>query len=100
MNKKKANHMASPEDSHLDNTSAGAQRARLLQRLVLGPITTIEARRELNILMPAARIKELREAGHTIQTERVSTLDDQGRKHGQVAKYYLSSAAAAAKAVA
>jgi len=92
MTTNQADYTASPKDFHTNKTSGAAQRARLLKRLALGPITTIEARRELNIMMPAARIKELREAGHNIQTERVDTLDDQGRKHGRVAKYYLSAA--------
>lgn len=72
-------------------TDAAAQRARLLERLQAGPVDTITARRELNTLMPAARIKELREAGHPIQTQRVTMMDDQGRTHAGVALYYLGT---------
>ncbi|EIL96725.1 hypothetical protein UUA_17140 [Rhodanobacter thiooxydans LCS2] len=52
-------------------------------------IDTITARRDLNIMMPAARVKELREGGHNIQTMRVDRYDDQGRKHSRVAVYSL-----------
>lgn len=71
-------------------TSTHAQRARLLSWLEAGPIDTITARRELNILMPAARIKELRERGHSIISQRISMTDEQGRTHHGIALYYLS----------
>lgn len=71
------------------SSSASAQRARLLARLQHGPVDTITARRELNILMPAARIKELRERGHPILAQRISMTDDQGRTHHGIALYYL-----------
>ncbi|WP_250865605.1 helix-turn-helix domain-containing protein [Caballeronia sp. INSB1] len=41
-----------------DNTAEG-QRQRLLDALKKGPVTTIEARRDLDIMMPAARVFEL-----------------------------------------
>ena len=70
-----------------------AQRRRLLAALVLRPITTIQARNELNILMPAARIIELREAGHNIHTERLTLRDHEGREHPRCARYHLISLA-------
>nr|WP_298168333.1 helix-turn-helix domain-containing protein [uncultured Pseudomonas sp.] len=88
---KKADQQASPKKMHLNDTTAEAQRARLLERLQLGPVDTITARSELNIMMPAARIKELREAGHNIQTHRLTLTDDQGRTHHGVARYYLGT---------
>lgn len=72
------------------DTSRGAQRARLLARLQAGPIDTIAARRELNVMAPAPRIKELREAGHSIKTHLITVTDDQGRAHQGVALYHLS----------
>ena len=48
--------------SSIDDISASSQRVRLLERLQLGPIDTITARVELNVLHPAARIQELRES--------------------------------------
>lgn len=89
--KKKADQQASHKNStHLDNTSASAQRARLLARLQVGPIDTLTARSELNILMPAARIKELKERGHPIFAQRITLADEQGRTHHGIALYYLT----------
>ncbi|NMZ64693.1 hypothetical protein HBN99_10185 [Pseudomonas oryzihabitans] len=70
MDKKKADQQASPKHSDIDSTSGAAQRQRLLQRLRQGPANTIELRRDLNIMMPAARVKELREAGHDTRLRR------------------------------
>lgn len=90
-NKKKANQQASHKDSTLLNsTNASAQRARLLARLQLGPIDTLTARSDLNVLHPAARIKELKERGHPIRAQRISMTDDQGRTHHGIALYYLT----------
>lgn len=89
--KKKADQQASPKHSGVENTTGEAQRARFLQALQLGPVTTIEAQRDLNIMRPAARITELRKAGHQIQTHLRDMYDDQGRKHTRCAVYYLSS---------
>ncbi|WP_027599194.1 helix-turn-helix domain-containing protein [Pseudomonas sp. MOIL14HWK12:I2] len=90
MDKKKADQQASPKHSGIENTTTQAQRARLLDALLDGPITTIEARSRLNIMMPAARVKELRALGHPIVTHLRNLYDDQGRRHSRVAVYYLS----------
>jgi hypothetical protein len=89
--KRKADQQASPRKTHLKNTTAAAQRARLLERLQVGAVDTITARRELNILMPAARVKELRELGHPIKTHRITMTDEQGRTHHGVALYYIGT---------
>ncbi|SAK97129.1 hypothetical protein AWB75_07084 [Caballeronia catudaia] len=69
--------------------SADAQRARLLAALEIAPVTTLEARRDLDIMMPAARIHELRHRlGKTIVTERVSRQTEAGNDH-VVAMYVL-----------
>ena len=74
------------------NTNNGtAQRARLLKRLQMGPIDTLTAMRELNILRPGARIFELRDLGHKIFTHRLVLTDDQGRTHRWIALYYLAT---------
>lgn len=88
--KKKADQQASPNNlpnNHI--TSSDAQRSRLLARLQLGPVDTLTARSELNILMPAARVKELRDLGHDIRSHRITHTDDQGRAHHGIALYYL-----------
>ena len=69
--------------------SAHAQRQRLLARLRSGPLSTIGARRELDILMPAARVHELRHReGWEIQTLRREEETESGKKHN-VALYVL-----------
>ncbi|NTV69877.1 MAG: hypothetical protein HGA71_07000 [Azonexaceae bacterium] len=76
-------------DSHYADLSAEAQRKRLIDALRCGPITTIEARRNLDILMPAARVHELKHRhGFDIQTIRVRQETDCGKLHS-VAKYVL-----------
>ncbi len=88
--KDKDGQQANHKDSlHLNGTSTSAQRARLLARLQLGPIDTLTARRELNILMPAARIKELKERGNLISKQSISMTDEQGRTHHGIALYHL-----------
>ncbi|WP_085695351.1 MULTISPECIES: helix-turn-helix domain-containing protein [unclassified Pseudomonas] len=89
--KKMADQQASRENTPVENTSGTAQRARLLERLKAGPIDTFTAVRELNIVRPGARICELRALGHNILTHRVNLTDDQGRRHGGMALYYLST---------
>jgi Helix-turn-helix domain len=76
----------------IQHSSASAQRARLLTRLQLGPVDTLTARSELGVLMPAARIKELKDLGHPIRAQRISMIDDQGRTHHGIALYYLTQA--------
>ncbi|ARS48388.1 hypothetical protein CXP40_12045 [Pseudomonas sp. YY-1] len=89
--KKKADQQASPKKTPLNDTTAEAQRARLLERLQREPVSTIVARGEMNIMMPAARVKELREAGHPIKTHRITSTDERGRTHHGVALYYLGA---------
>lgn len=89
--KKMADQQANQENTHVENTSGSAQRARLLERLQAGPIDTFTAIRELNIVRPGARINELRDMGHRIMTQRLTLTDDQGRSHRGMALYYLST---------
>ncbi|MBN2856685.1 MAG: helix-turn-helix domain-containing protein [Halothiobacillaceae bacterium] len=73
------------------DVSTASQRNRLLAALESTPggITTITARRDLNVMAPAPRIKELREAGYVIATIRQPVLDDYGRRHPAVGRYVL-----------
>lgn len=73
----------------ITDTSTAAQRQRLLTHLRHDSIDTITARRRLNIMHPAMRVKELRNEGHDIVTVRVGRYDDQGRAHHNVALYTL-----------
>lgn len=71
--------------------STAAQRARILQFLQSGkPLTTLYARHYLNVMHPAARVMELRKAGHNIVTHRRKDSDTAGRTHS-VAEYVLLS---------
>jgi hypothetical protein len=91
MDKKKGSPKEAPKhtDSHYADLSAEAQRKRLIDALHCGPITTIKARRNLDILMPAARIHELKHKhGYDIQTFRIRQETDSGKLHC-IAKYVL-----------
>jgi hypothetical protein len=89
--KGRADHLnATPTDtSDCSDNSAEAQRARLLAALRRGPMTTLEIRRELDVLMPAARIHELRHLYRkNILTVRVHRQTESGQVHS-VALYAL-----------
>jgi hypothetical protein len=80
--------------NHITDTSTHAQRIRMLDVLRHQSITTIDARRDLNVMHPAMRVRELRELGHNIVTRLVDLADDQGRLHHRVALYSLISGGA------
>jgi len=64
--------------------SRAAQCAELLKWLQEhGRITTLQARNDLGIMHPAARIQELREAGHNIKTYWQLEADATGTQHKQ-----------------
>ncbi len=67
--------------------SAREQRRRLLEALRLGPVSTLWARRELDILAPASRVLELRHEGHHIITH--WTWEDSGIRPHRVGTYAL-----------
>ena len=85
---------AAAQSEHGSNGSpsaATAQRARVLAPLRAGrPLTTLQARRELDTLHPAARVMELRRAGWSITTTWVREESDAGQPHS-VALYKLLS---------
>lgn len=64
------------------------QRSRLLRALSHFPVTTLEARKYLDILHPPGRIKELRRRGWLIDTFRVEQLTDLDVRH-HVGQYVL-----------
>ncbi|MNN24698.1 hypothetical protein D3C81_1381390 [compost metagenome] len=75
---------------HLRENSLSAQRRWLLDWMRNnGPIDTLTARRDLNILMPASRIKELKNQGYSFHTQRITITDEQGRSHSNIALYTL-----------
>ena len=71
-----------------DNSAEG-QRARLIDALKRGPLTTIEIRHALDIMMPAARVHELRHGGgHNIEMVWVDRATAAGNMH-RVGLYVL-----------
>ncbi|MES9922487.1 MAG: helix-turn-helix domain-containing protein [Candidatus Thiodiazotropha endolucinida] len=77
-----------PNQVCISNSSAD-QRQRLLQALREGPKSTVWLRRELDIMMPAARVHELRYGqGINIQTYRRHVHTESGNEHS-VAEYVL-----------
>lgn len=85
----KAQLLARLRKDHAGNDVA-VQRDRILEVLQAGhSLTTLEARRELDVLMPATRIFELREAGHPVEKVMVDAMTDAGVRH-KVARYFLA----------
>jgi uncharacterized lipoprotein YajG len=77
-----------------NSNSAHAQRQKLLAWLRQhGQIDTLSARRELDILMPAARVLELRRRGFKIETVWIERATDCGKLH-RVALYVLQTGSA------
>ena len=77
---------------------APAQRSRLEKWLGKhGHIDTVEARRELDILSPAARIMELRKGDFKIETVWIDRDTDAGKKH-RIGRYVLVSSPKASAA--
>lgn len=82
---------ADRDDRHFADNSAAAQRARLYDALCIAPVSTIQARRNLDILMPGTRIWELRHRhGKNIDKVMVKEPTDCGKLHS-VALYVLKS---------
>jgi hypothetical protein len=64
------------------DNSITAQRVLLLQELRKGPVTTYQARQELDIYYPPARVHELRWGeGHNIATKWEIVATAEGNKH-------------------
>lgn len=80
---------ASSKTLNPHNTITSNQRAITLSAISSAPKSTIELRHEFGIMHPAARIQELREMGHEIDTVRVTDVTPDGIKHKAVAKYVL-----------
>ena len=79
--------------SNNNDTRLKAQCERLLAALKVHPVDTFFAREKLNILMPAARIKELKLIGHKIAKTSIRLCDSEGREHRGIARYSLISLA-------
>ncbi len=71
-----------------DGNDSASQRARILEALRRGPVSTLAARKLLDVLHPAARIQELRKSGHNIRTHWATEEAQKGKPH-RVASYVL-----------
>lgn len=76
----KVQQLCSIRDKYKGETGA-THAKRMLDALRLGPLSTFEARRYLDVPHPAGRVQELREAGHEIDTVRLSERSEVGRPH-------------------
>ncbi len=83
----KVNQLISIRDKYKGDTRA-EQGKRLLEALRLFSVSTLEARRYLDIMHPAGRVQELREADNEIDTLRLTQPSEAGRAHS-VAVYIL-----------
>ena len=87
-NKGAPSHGAPSKTPRGNSNSAHAQRQRLLDRLRTAPADTITLRSELDILMPAARVHELKRRGYLIDKVWIDRPTDCGKLH-RVALYVL-----------
>ncbi|MGZ8227303.1 MAG: helix-turn-helix domain-containing protein [Methylococcaceae bacterium] len=71
--------------------NAESQRNRLLARLLTSPITTLQAREELDIMNPSQRVFELKALGYNIKTHR-ETVGTGKAKHRMAAYVLLAKA--------
>lgn len=74
----------------IDNSTRG-QRGRIKGCLLERPHNTLELRAVYGICSPAARIKELRNAGYEISTHFITATDQAGVTHKGIAVYTLLS---------
>ena len=81
------NKLNKPLNSH--NTSINYQHAICLRVLAISPQSTIDLRHTYGVMMPAARVKELRNMGYDIATVRVTETTPDNISHKGVAKYVL-----------
>lgn len=69
------------------------QTDRVLERLKKAPLTQLEALTDLGVMRLGARILELREAGHAIETETVEVATRITGETARVARYRLQDCA-------
>lgn len=77
------------DSKQTDNHSTEAQGTRLVQALRLGPVTTIYAARNLDIVHPPSTIRWLRNRGYGIRTDWAYSPTEPGRRPHRVGLYIL-----------
>ena len=71
----------------MKSNRSATDRAKLLEALRKGPVTSYRARTELDVYHPNARIRDLRQEGHKIYTH-WETIDNGKSKH-RVGKWVM-----------
>ncbi|WP_341304108.1 helix-turn-helix domain-containing protein [Pseudomonas sp. TMP25] len=69
--------------------SSAEQQRKMMEALRTGPITTLEAANDLDIVHPPSTVRCLRNKGHIIVTAWTYQATDAGRRPHRVAKYVL-----------
>lgn len=75
----------------IDTTNLQTQRDFILRHLAKQPSLTTTDFRNAGIMMPNARIFELRRLGWNIETTLEGCYDHAGVRHGRVARYRLAN---------
>lgn len=78
-------------DQEAEAHTPGAQAQRLVSALRVGPISTIAATQELDIVHPPSTVRWLRNRGYTIKTEWTYRTTEPGRRPHRVGLYVLTS---------
>lgn len=78
-------------DQEAEAHTPGAQAQRLVSALRVGPISTIAATQELDIVHPPSTVRWLRNRGYTIKTEWTYRTTEPGRRPHRVGLYVLAS---------
>lgn len=79
------------QDDQLDSHSTAAQASRLLQALRIGPVSSIAAAQDLDIVHPPSTIRHLRKQGWGILTHWCYEAAAPGRRPHRVGLYVLAS---------
>ncbi|GLF59071.1 hypothetical protein VNPA141826_32310 [Pseudomonas aeruginosa] len=81
--------LAPSEVQTMASHSSTEQDRKMMEALRKGPITTLEAANDLDIVHPPNTIRRLRNKGHEIITHWTYQATDPGRPPHRVAKYVL-----------
>lgn len=83
---KKARAEGKTDNDHHSGNSAHSQRSRILAWFkTCNTLTTLQARQQLDVMHPAARVQELKNDGCKIDTVRTTDTTPEGKTH-RVAK--------------
>ncbi|MHB1292600.1 MAG: helix-turn-helix domain-containing protein [Sulfuricella sp.] len=75
------------DTNHHNGNSADSQRSRILEWFrTCNTLTTLQARQQLDVMHPAARVQELKSLGYRIDTVWTTDTTQEGKAH-RVAKY-------------